>query len=70
MMTVDLAILDRLEFGGADLAFGAALARLLQRRGPQQAADLIGTEWRLGSFHWFTPGISGRMMNLDRGRQL
>ena len=34
-----------------DLALGALRARLLQRRGPQQAADMIGAERRLGSLH-------------------
>ena len=46
---LDGAVLDRFEFGGADLAFGAALARCFQRGRPQQAADMIGAERRLGS---------------------
>ena len=48
---LDLAVLDRLQRGGVDLAFGAALARLFQRGRPQQAADMIGAERRLGSLH-------------------
>ena len=46
---LDFAILDRLEFGGADLAFGALLARGFPRRRPQQAADMIGAKRRLCS---------------------
>src|SRR5581483_9978102 len=46
---LDLAVLDRLEFGRRDVALGALLARLLQRRGAQQAADVIGAERRLGA---------------------
>ena len=48
---LDLAVLDRLQRGGIDLALGAGLARGLQRRRPQQAADLIGAERRLGALH-------------------
>ncbi len=47
----DLAILDRLEFSRIDLAALALGARLLQRGRPQQAADMIGAEWRRGSLH-------------------
>ena len=46
---LDLAVFDRLERGGVDLALGALLARLLQRGRPQQAADMIGAERRLCS---------------------
>src|SRR5262249_30055719 len=38
---LDLAILDRLELGSADLAFRPLLARFLERRGTQQAADVV-----------------------------
>ena len=48
---LDLAVLDRLEVGGADLALGALLARLLQGGRAQQAADVIGAERRFGAFH-------------------
>jgi len=46
---LDLAVFDRLERGGVDLALGAPLARLFQRGRTQQAADMIGAERRLGS---------------------
>src|SRR6516225_1299141 len=49
--TFDLAVLDRLEIRRADLALRALLARRLQRRRAQEAAHVIGAEWRLGSFH-------------------
>ena len=52
---LDLAILHRLEVGGADLALGALFPRLLQRCGTQEAADVVGTERGLGSFHRSTP---------------
>ena len=55
---LDLAILDRLEIGGADLALGAPLPRLLQGGGTQQAADVVGAERGLGSFHRLTPTLS------------
>ena len=45
----DLAILDRFQRSGIDLAFGAPLARLFQRGRTQQAADMIGAERRLGA---------------------
>ena len=47
----DLAVLDRLELLGRDLAALALAARLLQRGGTQQAADMVGTKRRLGSHH-------------------
>ena len=46
---LDLAVFDLFELGGADFTFGAALARAFKRGRPQQAADMIGAEWRLGS---------------------
>ncbi len=46
---LDLAVLDRLELLGGDLALPMLGARLLERRGTQQAADVIGAERRLGS---------------------
>ena len=54
----DLAVFDLLERIGGDLAIGAALARLLQRRGAQQAADMIGAERRLGALHSFSFRLS------------
>ena len=48
---LDLAVFDRLQVGGRDLALGALLARLAQRGGAQQAADMIGAERRLGALH-------------------
>ena len=50
---LDLAVFDRLERGGVDLALGALLARLLQRGRTQQAADMVGAERRLGALHLF-----------------
>src|SRR5205085_1428393 len=38
-----------------DLVTGTLLARLPQRRGPQQAADVVGAEGRLGSLHGVAP---------------
>src|SRR5215470_1992647 len=46
---LDLAILDRLELGGGDLTLLALPSRLLERRGAQEAADVIGAERRFGS---------------------
>src|SRR4029079_8116467 len=45
---LDLAILDRLELAGTDLALLALGARLSQRRGAQDAADHVGAIGRLG----------------------
>jgi hypothetical protein len=42
----DLAVLDRFELIGADFTFSSALARLLERGRPQQAADMIGAKRR------------------------
>src|SRR6185369_17936862 len=42
----DLAVLDRAQLIGRDLAVCATLARLAQRRRSQQAADHVGTKWR------------------------
>ena len=47
----DFAVLHRLERNGGDLALGVTFARLLQRRGAQQAADMVGTKRRFGSLH-------------------
>src|SRR6476646_2357359 len=63
---LDLAILHRLEVGGADLTLGAFFPRLLQRSGPQEAADVVGTERGLGSFHCFTPGHIRRIANSEQ----
>ena len=40
----DLAVFDRFERRGVDFAALALGARVLQRRGAQQAADMIGAE--------------------------
>src|SRR5207247_11026104 len=48
---LDLAVFHRLELGRADLALGASLARLLERRRTQQAADVVGAERRGCSLH-------------------
>src|SRR5262245_8857787 len=50
---LDFLILDRLELRQGDLALLALPARRLQRGGPQQAADLIGSERRFLSLHRF-----------------
>ena len=47
----DLAILDRLQLLGRDLAAFALGAGLLQSAGAQQAADVIGAEGRIGALH-------------------
>ena len=48
---LDLAVLDRLELFRRDFVFLTPRARLLQRGGAEQAADLVGAEWRLGALH-------------------
>src|SRR6266540_4170934 len=48
---LDLAILNRLELGRRDGTLFALGARLLERRRPQEAADMIGTKWRFGPLH-------------------
>src|SRR3974390_3591563 len=47
----DLAVLDCAQRLGRDLALLIPGARLLERGRPQQAADVIGAEWRLGARH-------------------
>ena len=59
----NLAVLDRFQRGGVDLAFGAPLARLLERGRTQQAADVIGAEGGHGALgHCFgcRPGRAKR----------
>src|SRR5665213_237320 len=46
---LDLAVLNVLELRVGDLFFLVLDARLLDRRGAQQTADHVGTEWRLAS---------------------
>ncbi len=53
MMPRDLAVLDRLERVGGNLAALALGARLLQRRRAQQAADMIGAKGGCGALHHF-----------------
>ena len=50
---LDLAVLDLLELGRVDRALLALRARVLDRRGAQDAADMIGAKWRLCSLHVF-----------------
>ena len=47
----DLLVLDRLQLGGVICALLALGARVLERRGAQQAADHVGTEGRRGRRH-------------------
>jgi hypothetical protein len=47
----DLAILDLLELTRGDLAFLALGAGILERRGTQEAADVVGTVGRDGPVH-------------------
>ena len=46
---LDLAVFDRLQRRRRDLALGALRARLMERGGTQQAADMVGAERRF----WF-----------------
>ena len=46
---LDLGVLDRLQLGRADLAFVALGPGLLHWNRAQDAADVIGPEWRRGS---------------------
>jgi hypothetical protein len=62
----DLAVLDRLEVGVADLTLGVFLARLLERRRAQQAADVIGAERRLGSLGHAIPPFPGLPLRAAR----
>ena len=48
---LDLAVFDRLEFFGGDLAALALGARLLEGGGTQEAPDMIGAKRRLGAWH-------------------
>src|SRR5262249_2956162 len=48
---LDLPVLDLLERGVTDRALLVLFARFLERRRAQEAADMIGAERRLGSFH-------------------
>src|SRR4029077_18768742 len=50
----DLAIFDFLQLRGRHFTFGALLPCLFQRGGAQQAADMGGTERRLGTLHLLT----------------
>ena len=62
---LDRAVLDGLERVSRDFALGAALARFLQGRRPQQAADMVGTEWRFGSLRHF-PHTSSAISTIMR----
>ncbi len=48
---LDLAVFDRFEVGGLDRSFREFGARLFQRGGTQQAADMIGAKWRCRTLH-------------------
>jgi hypothetical protein len=48
---LDLAVLDGLELGRRDRTLFALGARLLERGGAQEAANMIGTKRRFGSLH-------------------
>ena len=49
LMTASISRSSTTFSAAADLALGALRPRLLQRRRPQQAADVVGAERRLGS---------------------
>src|SRR6185503_5325977 len=51
----DLAVLDRPQRAGVDLALRELRARLLERGRPQQAADVVGAERGRGAFHLISP---------------
>src|SRR4051812_37439759 len=48
---LDLAVFDRLELFGGDLAALAPGACLLEGGGTQEASDMIGAKRRLGAWH-------------------
>jgi hypothetical protein len=48
---LDLAVFNLPELGRRDCAAGAFDARDLERRGAQQAADMVGAEWRRTTLH-------------------
>src|SRR5580698_10151942 len=65
----DLAVFDRLERVGADLAFGAFLPRRFQRGRTQQAADMIGAVGRFVLRHCsvsFYPHTSSAISTIMR----
>ena len=60
----DLRILNRLEMIGADFTVLAFRACVLDRRRTQEAADMVGAEWRLGALHGVHPPIfDGRVVS-------
>ncbi len=48
---LDLAVFHLLELGRGDCALLALRARLLDRRGAQNAADMVGAKWRFCPLH-------------------
>ena len=67
-IVLDLAVLDGLELGRSDGALFAFGACLPQRRGAQEAADMIGAERRLGPFHLYgSLGIYREQRHARRG---
>src|ERR1700761_4499586 len=61
---LDLNVLGLAQLGGGDLALLEFRTRLLDARRTQQAADLVGAEWRFGSLH----GDNSRILFMCRAR--
>src|ERR1051326_752372 len=55
---LDLAVFDILELRRCYPALRVLGPRFLQRRGPQQAADVIGAEWRRRALRGHLPSLS------------
>ena len=53
----DFAVFDRFQGIGVDLAALALGARVFQRRGAQQAADMVGAEGGCGALHELIRGL-------------
>jgi hypothetical protein len=62
----DLAVLDRAQRLGGNLVAVTLGARLLQRWRPQQAADMVGAEWRRGALHRFLPAGTLFLLSVRR----
>ena len=52
---IEKVVHKQAQIGSRYLALLQLGARLLDLRRPQQAADLVGTEWGCCSLHFFTP---------------
>src|SRR5205085_9639537 len=59
---LDLAVFDFLQSVGRDLTLAAFRPRLVDALRTQQAADMIGSERRLGSFHAQTSSAISTIM--------